>query len=90
MGDLTTTCFSPHSRNRSVGEQIGKGKSLTEIISSMKMVAEGVETVKSAYSLSKKLKVDMPITVEIYKVLYKGKAPKKAVISLMSRPLKKE
>ncbi|MFH1504039.1 MAG: NAD(P)H-dependent glycerol-3-phosphate dehydrogenase [Candidatus Omnitrophota bacterium] len=90
LGDLVTTCFSPYSRNRSVGEQIGKGKKLTEIISKMKMVAEGVETIKSAYLLSKKLNIDMPITREVYNVLYKDKSPKKAVADLMTRPLKAE
>ncbi|MCQ9205761.1 MAG: NAD(P)-dependent glycerol-3-phosphate dehydrogenase [Omnitrophica bacterium] len=90
LGDLVTTCFSFYSRNRLVGEQIGKGKKITEITKKMKMVAEGVETVKSALSLSKKLKVDMPITKEVYSVLYRGKSPKKAAADLMNRPLKME
>ncbi len=90
LGDLVTTCFSPHSRNRSVGEEIGKGKKLSTIIKKMKMVAEGVETVKSVFLLSKKLKIDMPITRQVYAVLYQGKSPKKAVADLMTRPLKAE
>ena len=90
LGDLVTTCFSPYSRNRSVGEQIGKGKKLTEVITKMEMVAEGIETVKSAYKLSKKLDVEMPITREIYAVLYQDKSPKEAVAALMRRPLKSE
>lgn len=90
LGDLVTTCFSFHSRNRLVGEQIGKGKKITEITKKMRMVAEGVETVKSAFFLSKKLKVDMPITKEVYSVLYRGKSPNKAAADLMSRPLKME
>ncbi len=90
LGDLATTCFSPYSRNRSVGEQIGKGKTLDDIIKDMNMVAEGVETVKSAFKLSRRLNVDMPITKEVYSVLYKGKSPKKAVKDLMTRPLKSE
>ena len=90
LGDLVTTCFSPYSRNRSLGEQIGKGKKLKDVLSKMKMVAEGVETVKSTYKLSKKLKVEMPITQEVYAVLYKDKSPKKAVTDLMTRPLKAE
>jgi len=90
LGDLVTTCFSPHSRNRFVGEEIGKGKSLTKVIKNMQMVAEGVETVKPAYILSKKLKVDMPITKEVYCVLYKNKPPRQAVADLMGRPLKRE
>jgi len=90
LGDLVTTCFSTHSRNRSVGEQIGKGKKLSEIVKKMKMVAEGVETVKSAYKLSRKLGVDMPITSEVYAIIYQGKFPKKGVADLMQRPLKAE
>ena len=90
LGDLVTTCFSPHSRNRSVGEQIGRGESMYDVTEKMNMVAEGIETVKSAYRLSKKLKVDMPITKEVYSVLYRGKSPKRAVADLMTRPLKSE
>lgn len=90
LGDLVTTCFSPYSRNRLVGEQIGKGQKLTEIARKMKMVAEGVETVKAAYSLSKKLNIEMPITKEVYAVFYRGKSPRKAVADLMTRPLKAE
>jgi glycerol-3-phosphate dehydrogenase (NAD(P)+) len=90
LGDLATTCFSPYSRNRSVGEAIGKGKKLRDITKKMKMVAEGVETVKSAFILSKNLCVDMPITKEVYAVLYQGKSPQKAVADLMARPLKSE
>lgn len=90
LGDLATTCFSPHSRNRTVGEKIGKGNKLKDILSKMSSVAEGVETVKSVYRLSKKLDIDMPITNQVYGVLYKNKSPKKAVSDLMQRPLKKE
>lgn len=90
LGDLVTTCFSPYSRNRSLGEQIGRGKKVNIVSSKASMVAEGVETVKSAYKLSKKLGVDMPITCQVYAVLYKGKSPKKAVADLMARPLKAE
>ncbi len=90
LGDLVTTCFSSHSRNRLVGEQLGKGKKLADIIKKMKMVAEGIDTTESAYRLSKKLGVDMPITREVYSVLYQGKSPKKVVADLMKRPLKVE
>jgi len=90
LGDLVTTCTSPYSRNRFVGEQIGKGKSLRQIESHMQMVAEGVPTTKSAYSLSLKYKVEMPITSEIYSVLYKNKSPLKAVNDLMTRKRKEE
>ncbi len=90
LGDLVTTCFSDYSRNRIVGEQIGKGIPISEIVKQMKMVAEGVGTVKSAYSLSKKFNIEMPITKEVYSVVYRNKSPKKAVTDLMSRSLKKE
>ncbi|OGX17239.1 MAG: glycerol-3-phosphate dehydrogenase [Omnitrophica WOR_2 bacterium RBG_13_44_8b] len=90
LGDLVTTCISPYSRNRFVGEQIGKGKSLGQIKSGMQMVAEGVPTAKSAYKLSLKYKVDMPITKEVYNVLYKNKSPLKALKDLMGRERKQE
>jgi len=90
LGDLVTTCISPYSRNRFVGEQIGKGKSLKQIKTHMQMVAEGVPTTKSAYALSLKYKVDMPITKEVYSVLYKNKSPLKAVKDLMTREKKEE
>ena len=90
LGDLVTTCFSPYSRNRFVGEQIGKKKDINSVINKMKMVAEGVTTVKSVYLLSKKYKIDMPITRQVYAVLYANKSPEEAVIDLMSRPLKSE
>ncbi len=90
LGDLVTTCISEYSRNRFVGEQIGKGKSLKQIRSSMQMVAEGVPTAKSAHELSLKYKVDMPITKEVYRVLYKNKSPRLAVRNLMMREKKEE
>jgi glycerol-3-phosphate dehydrogenase (NAD(P)+) len=90
LGDLVTTCISLYSRNRFVGEQIGKGKSLKFIIRHMQMVAEGVATTKSAYQLSMRQKVDMPITKQIYLVLYKNKSPLKAVKDLMTRQKKEE
>jgi len=90
LGDLVTTCFSPYSRNRYVGEQIGKGKTLKQIKAHMQMVAEGVPTTQSAYALSLKYKVDMPITKEVHNVLYKNKSPERAVRDLMTREKKEE
>lgn len=90
LGDLVTTCISMHSRNRFVGEQIGKNKPLKQIKSNMQMVAEGVPTAKSAYELSLKYKVDMPIISEVYSVLYRNKSPLKAVRNLMLREKKEE
>jgi glycerol-3-phosphate dehydrogenase (NAD(P)+) len=90
LGDLVTTCISQQSRNRSVGELIGKGKKLKEIYRNMQMVAEGVPTAKSAYALSLKYKIDMPIVREVYYLLYKNKSPLAAVNDLMSRKSKEE
>ncbi len=90
LGDLVTTCSSPYSRNRSVGELIGKGKTLAHIRKHMRMVAEGVPTAKSAYMLSRKFSVEMPITREVYAVLYNNKNPLRAVKELMTRQKKEE
>lgn len=90
LGDLVTTCSSAYSRNRGVGEEIGRGRKLKEIISQMEMVAEGVPTAKSVYQLSKRYNVDMPITQEVYAVLYKNKSPLHAVDDLMTRKRKEE
>ena len=90
LGDLATTCMSKHSRNRKVGEEIGKGKKMKDILTESEMVSEGVTTTKSAYELSKKFAIEMPITEKIYEVLYKNKEPKAAVAELMKRSLKAE
>jgi len=90
MGDLLLTCTGDLSRNRTVGLKIGQGMTLTEITEGMAMVAEGVKTTRSTYQLAKKMKVDMPITSQVYAVLYEGKNPKDAVKELMSRGLKAE
>ena len=90
LGDLVTTCISEQSRNRSVGELLGKGKSPAEILKDMQMVAEGVPTAKSAYALSLKYKTEMPIITEIYRLLYKNKSAQLAVKDLMSRRSKEE
>lgn len=90
MGDLITTCMSKHSRNRYVGEQIGRGKKLSQILSSMEMVAEGVNTTQSARLLAKDKGVEMPITEQVYQVLFENKAPRQAVNDLMNRVAKAE
>ncbi|ACF12501.1 Glycerol-3-phosphate dehydrogenase (NAD(P)(+)) [Chloroherpeton thalassium ATCC 35110] len=90
IGDLVVTCSSRHSRNRYVGEMIGKGKSLDEIIQSMEMIAEGVETTRAVAALSKELNVDMPITQSVYEMLFEGKPVKQAVYELMTRDPKFE
>jgi len=90
MGDLIATCMSRHSRNRYVGEQIGKGRKLDDILSEMTMVAEGVRTCKSAVALSDRHQVEMPISHQVYEVLFKGKDPIAALEDLMSREVKPE
>ncbi len=90
LGDLVTTCISPYSRNRFVGEEIGKGKTLAGITKSMQMIAEGVPTAKCAYTLSVRYGVDMPIIKEVYSVLYRNKSPLLAVKDLMKRQRKEE
>lgn len=83
MGDLVATCSSAKSRNHHVGSQLGKGKSLEQIIDEMDEVAEGVKTAKVVKELAKKYKVDMPIADEIYKVLYEGNSVSRAFRGLL-------
>ena len=90
LGDLITTCISKHGRNRAVGERLARGEKLPDILTSMKMVAEGVYTTRSAYQRAAQLNIDMPITSEIYRVLYEGKDPAAAVTDLMTREPKSE
>ncbi|MDR2732176.1 MAG: NAD(P)H-dependent glycerol-3-phosphate dehydrogenase, partial [Fibromonadaceae bacterium] len=90
IGDLIVTCISQHSRNRFVGEQIGKGKKLDEVLANMKMVAEGVPTARSTYELAKKNGVEMPIVNAVYEVLFEHKNPREAIETLMTRELKAE
>lgn len=90
MGDLIVTCTSRHSRNRYVGEQIGKGESLRNVLDKMVMVAEGVRTTQSALDLSLHHKIDMPITSEVFHVLFEEKDPRVAVTDLMTRVPKSE
>jgi len=90
MGDLIVTCMSRHSRNRYVGEEIGKGKKLKQILNSMEQVAEGVETTRSAKQLAAKIEIETPITNEVYKILFEDKDPVKATTDLMTRDMKAE
>lgn len=90
MGDLILTCTGDLSRNRTVGFQLGQGKTLQEILGEMRMVAEGVKTARSAYALAKRMEVEMPICERVYQVLYEGKTPIRAVRELMERELKHE
>lgn len=90
MGDVIVTCMSKYSRNRYVGEQIGKGEKLNQLLQEMEMVAEGVTTSKSVYLLSKKVNVEVPICTEVYKILYEDKDPIVATTDLMTRQPKEE
>lgn len=90
LGDLVTTCFSRHSRNRHVGEQIGAGAKLVDVLSSMEMIAEGVDTCVGVRDLARQHGVETPITEEVYQTLFEDKEPRDAVRQLMSRSLKEE
>jgi glycerol-3-phosphate dehydrogenase (NAD(P)+) len=87
MGDLVLTCTGELSRNRTVGFELGKGRTLADILAGLGHVAEGVKTARSAHDLARKLGVDMPITREVYAVLYEDKPVQKAVFDLMAREL---
>lgn len=90
IGDLVLTCTGKLSRNRYAGYELGKGKSLPEIVSTMRMVAEGITTTLSVHQLAKREKVELPICEQIYLVLYKNKDPRAALQDLMLRKLKSE
>ena len=90
IGDLITTAISRHSRNRYVGFEVGSGKKMKNVISSMSMVAEGVATTRSVYLLSQKMGIEMPIVEQVYLVLYEDKDPLEAMRDLMLRDLKAE
>ena len=90
MGDLIVTCMSHHSRNRYLGEQIGKGRKLKEVLDEMTMVAEGVATARSVRDLEKKYDIDLPIMTEVHQVLFEDKDPQLATIDLMTRHSKGE
>jgi glycerol-3-phosphate dehydrogenase (NAD(P)+) len=90
MGDLITTCSSALSRNHTVGERLAQGQQLTEILQNLKAVAEGVPTTKLAYALAQKTGTPMPLTEQMYGILYENKPIKEAIAALMSRDLKAE
>ncbi len=90
MGDLVLTCTGELSRNRTGGFELGRGKKLEDVLSSLGHGAEGVRTAKSAHELAMQLDVEAPICREVYEVLYEGKSPERAVEDLLTRPLKKE
>lgn len=90
MGDLVVTCGSKHSRNRYVGEELGRGRNIDDILNSMSMVAEGVKNCKSIYHYSQSLKVEMPLTEELYKIIYENSSTKESLKRLLGRKEKYE
>jgi glycerol-3-phosphate dehydrogenase (NAD(P)+) len=90
LGDLFVTCTSRYSRNRLVGERIGRGESLDEILASMTMVAEGIATTISALELASDYGIEMPIAEQVYCILFEGKDPRAAITELMTRQMKRE
>ncbi len=90
MGDLVLTCTGELSRNRRVGMELGRGRSLEEILADMKQVAEGVKTARSARDLSRKVGVELPICDQVYAIAYEGKSARQAVVELMTRQPKSE
>jgi len=89
-GDLVATCFSRHSRNRRLGEQLGQGKTLSQITSGMKTVAESIPTSRSAYECARKVGIETPIIDQVYSVLHEGKPPAQAMEELLGRDQKSE
>lgn len=90
IGDLITTCFSRHGRNRQVGERLGRGEKLADILTGMKMVAEGVYTTRSVHERAGQMRLPMPITAAVHAVLYEERKPLDAVNDLMMRELRSE
>jgi glycerol-3-phosphate dehydrogenase (NAD(P)+) len=90
IGDLIVTCMSKHSRNRFVGQELGKGRKLEEILKDMLMVAEGVATCRSVVDLARKHYTEMALFTEVFKIMFEGKEPHQATEDLMSRTLKGE
>ena len=90
MGDIVTTCYSPFGRNRSVGQALGKGQSLQDILKAMASVAEGVPTARSVHDLALQRGIPMPIATEVHRILFEGKPPIDAVKALLERDPKDE
>lgn len=90
MGDLILTCTGDLSRNRTVGYQLGQGRSLSDVLGEMRMVAEGVETSRAAHALAEREGIEMPIVAEVHAVLFEGRSPEEAVRNLMLREPKPE
>ena len=90
LGDLITTCVSPHGRNRKVGEMLGRGRTLEDILAGTAQVSEGVWTARSVHGLARREGIEMPVSDEVYRILFEGKDPRAAFEDLMSRDPKPE
>jgi glycerol-3-phosphate dehydrogenase (NAD(P)+) len=90
LGDLVLTSYGSLSRNRRVGIALGQGQNIEDVVSGMRMIAEGVKTTKSTVALARKLNIEMPIAEKMYSVLYEGRRPQDAIHDLMERRLKEE
>src|SRR5213593_5155046 len=90
LGDLVLTCTGDLSRNRTVGLRLGRGERLSDIVASMKEVAEGIRNTRSVRDLARSVQVEMPITEQMYRLLYEDKPPRQVVVDLMTRGLKRE
>jgi glycerol-3-phosphate dehydrogenase (NAD(P)+) len=90
LGDLVLTCNGALSRNRHVGFELGRGRTLPEILAEMNMVAEGVGTTEALLALAKEHHIELPITEQVYSILHLGNSPQDAIRAIMERPLKRE
>lgn len=90
MGDLVMTAFSENSRNKNFGEMVGSGRTVKDAVKKIGMIVEGIPTTEAVMKLSKKLKIEMPITNEVYKIIFENKNPENAILSLMARSSKPE
>jgi glycerol-3-phosphate dehydrogenase (NAD(P)+) len=90
LGDLVLTCTGSLSRNRAVGYRLGQGEPLDRILADMTAVAEGVQTTRATYELARRHRVEMPITEQMFAILYEGRAPAEALRALMTRDPKPE
>jgi len=90
MGDLVLTCNGPQSRNRTAGLLLGQGKTLSQVLSEMKQVAEGIKTTRSVHDLARRVEVEMPISEAIYRVLYEDRPVRQIMSDLLGRPPRPE
>ena len=90
VGDLVLTCTDNQSRNRRVGIGLGQGRSVSDLVEEIGQEVEGIKTVRELYAMAKRVQVDMPITEQVYKVVYQGVSAKEAVVSLLKREPKPE